>query len=216
MEKMQNILSQIGEWSSRNRYLVAIKNAFEKYMPLIIIGAIAVLWTNVIVNDQTGLGAVWQPIMNLSFLNPAFNAINFCTMGIIALGITFLVGYELSKSYKLSAIFCGFLAVVAWVSMLNTSTSVINLQNETITISGLFSNVLGTDGLFTGMVISIFTVELFRLLYKFEWLKIKLPEQVPEGVSRSFEYLIPAFIVLIITTLLSLSIQNVSGVYVNE
>ena len=54
MEKMQNLLSRIGEWNSRNRYLVAIKNAFEIYMPLIIIGAIAVLWTNVIVNDQTG------------------------------------------------------------------------------------------------------------------------------------------------------------------
>lgn len=216
MEKMQNLLSRIGEWSSRNRYLVAIKNAFEIYMPLIIIGAIAVLWTNVIVNDQTGLGAIWQPIMNLSFLNPAFNAINFCTMGIIALGITFLVGNELSKSYQLSSSFCGFLAVVAWVSMLNTSTSMINLQNETITISGLFSSVLGTDGLFTGMVVAVLTIELFRLFYKVDWLKIKLPEQVPEGVSRSFEYLLPAFIVLIITALLSLLIQKTTGVYINE
>lgn len=121
MEKMQDTLSKVGEWSANNKYLVAIKNAFEKYMPLIIIGAIAVLWTNVIVNDQTGLGALWKPIMNLSVLNPAFNAINFCTMGIIALGITFLVGYELAKNYKFSPSFCGFLSVVAWVSMLNTT-----------------------------------------------------------------------------------------------
>ena len=216
MEKMQDTLSKVGEWSASNKYLVAIKNAFEKYMPLIIIGAIAVLWTNVIVNDQTGLGALWKPIMNLSFLNPAFNAINFCTMGIIALGITFLVGYELAKNYKFSSSFCGFLSVVAWVSMLNTTQTIVNVEKETVSVSGLFSGVLGTDGLFTGMIIAIVTVELFRALYSIDWLKIKLPDQVPEGVARSFEYLLPAFVLLLITSMLSLVIQNVSGGYIND
>lgn len=216
MEKMQETLSKVGEWSADNKYLVAIKNAFEKYMPLIIIGAIAVLWTNVIVNDQTGLGALWKPIMNLSFLNPAFNAINFCTMGIIALGITFLVGYELAKNYKFSPSFCGFLSVVAWVSMLNTTQTIVNVEKETVSVSGLFSGVLGTDGLFTGMIIAIVTVELFRALYSIDWLKIKLPDQVPEGVARSFEYLLPAFVLLLITSMLSLVIQNVSGGYIND
>lgn len=216
MEKMQDTLSKVGEWSASNKYLVAIKNAFEKYMPLIIIGAIAVLWTNVIVNDQTGLGALWKPIMNLSFLNPAFNAINFCTMGIIALGITFLVGYELAKNYKFSPSFCGFLSVVAWVSMLNTTQTIVNVEKETVSVSGLFSGVLGTDGLFTGMIIAIVTVELFRALYSIDWLKIKLPDQVPEGVARSFEYLLPAFVLLLITSMLSLVIQNVSGGYIND
>lgn len=216
MDKMQEVLGKIGDWSANNKYLVAIKNAFEKYMPLVIIGAIAVLWSNVIVNDSTGLGALWKPIMSLSFLNPAFDAINFCTMGIIALGITFLVGYELAKNYNLSASFCGFLAVVAWVSMLNTSQSIINIDNEVVTISGLFNNVLGTDGLFTGMIIAIVAVELFRLLYKIDWLKIKLPDQVPVGVARSFEYLLPAFVVVLITSMLSLFIQNVSGLYISD
>ena len=216
MEKKQETLSKVGEWSASNKYLVAIKNAFEKYMPLIIIGAIAVLWTNVIVNDQTGLGALWKPIMNLSFLNPAFNAINFCTMGIIALGITFLVGYELAKNYKFSPSFCGFLSVVAWVSMLNTTQTIVNVEKETVSVSGLFSGVLGTDGLFTGMIIAIVTVELFRALYSIDWLKIKLPDQVPEGVARSFEYLLPAFVLLLITSMLSLVIQNVSGGYIND
>ena len=216
MEKMKDTLSKVGEWSASNKYLVAIKNAFEKYMPLIIIGAIAVLWTNVIVNDQTGLGALWKPIMNLSFLNPAFNAINFCTMGIIALGITFLVGYELAKNYKFSPSFCGFLSVVAWVSMLNTTQTIVNVEKETVSVSGLFSGVLGTDGLFTGMIIAIVTVELFRALYSIDWLKIKLPDQVPEGVARSFEYLLPAFVLLLITSMLSLVIQNVSGGYIND
>ena len=216
MEKMQDTLSKVGEWSANNKYLVAIKNAFEKYMPLIIIGAIAVLWTNVIVNDQTGLGALWKPIMNLSVLNPAFNAINFCTMGIIALGITFLVGYELAKNYKFSSSFCGFLSVVAWVSMLNTTQTIVNVEKETVSVSGLFSGVLGTDGLFTGMIIAIVTVELFRALYSIDWLKIKLPDQVPEGVARSFEYLLPAFVLLLITSMLSLVIQNVSGGYIND
>lgn len=66
IETFQNVLMKIGIFAGENKYLSSIKNAFQTFMPFIIIGAIGVLWSNVICNDQTGLGAIFPAVMNLS------------------------------------------------------------------------------------------------------------------------------------------------------
>ena len=53
---------------------------------------------------------------------------------------------------------------------------------------------LGTVGIFTGIIMAVIAVRLYRLCVKRNWV-IKMPEQVPEGVSRAFTALIPAFVV---------------------
>ncbi len=47
-------------------------------MPATISGAVGVLWTNVLVNDSTGLGALWSPIMVLKVLSNFFIAFAVC------------------------------------------------------------------------------------------------------------------------------------------
>lgn len=216
MEKFQDILAMFGTWASRNKYLSVIKNSFQSFMPFIIMAAVGTLWTGVLVNAKNGLGAIWPPIMALSFLNPAFSALNFCTQGIMALCITFFIGLEMAKVYDLEPKFCGFFSVAALVSVTNTA-KIIEGANGTVNVSGLFSNELGAAGLFTGMIVGIVALELFRLLYKVDALKIKLPPQVPGGIAKSFEYLIPGCIVLIITSLFSLGVQAATGgKYLND
>jgi hypothetical protein len=61
-------------------------------MPFTIIGAIGTLWTSVIVNSSTGLGALIPAVMGLEFLNPIFSALNFATIGCISLAICFAIG----------------------------------------------------------------------------------------------------------------------------
>ena len=58
METFQNVLMKIGIFAGENKYLSSIKNAFQTFMPFIIIGAVGVLWSNVICNDQTDLGTI--------------------------------------------------------------------------------------------------------------------------------------------------------------
>ena len=77
MDKMADVLGRAGAWCGQNKYLSAIKNAFQNFMPLTIAGAIGVLWCNVLVNDQTGLGLFFKPIMALDFLNPAFQLLYY-------------------------------------------------------------------------------------------------------------------------------------------
>lgn len=87
MDKMADVLGRVGAWCGQNKYLSAIKNTFQNFMPLTIAGAIGVLWCNVLVNADTGLGMFFKPIMILDFLNPAFQAINFCTISCITVGM---------------------------------------------------------------------------------------------------------------------------------
>ena len=101
MEKFQNTLAAFGAWANENKYLSVIKNAFQSFMPFIIMAAVGTLWTGVLVNAKNGLGAIWPTIMKLSFLNPAFSALNFCTQGIMALCITFFIGLEMARVYEL-------------------------------------------------------------------------------------------------------------------
>ena len=63
MDKMADVLGRAGAWCGQNKYLSAIKNAFQNFMPLTIAGAIGVLWCNVLVNDQTGLGLFFKPLL---------------------------------------------------------------------------------------------------------------------------------------------------------
>ena len=48
MDKFQDILMKVGVFAAENRYLSSIKNAFQTFVPFTIIGAIGVLWSNVI------------------------------------------------------------------------------------------------------------------------------------------------------------------------
>ena len=66
MDKMADVLGRAGAWCGQNKYLSAIKNAFQNFMPLTIAGAIGVLWCNVLVNEGTGLGMFFKPIMAFS------------------------------------------------------------------------------------------------------------------------------------------------------
>lgn len=210
-QKITDGLIKVGVKLSENKYLSAIKDAFVEFMPLTIIGSVAVLWSNVICNESTGLGAIWKPIMALSFLNPMFNAVNFATIGCIALIVAFFVGARLSRNYNFSETFGGALGVVAFISILNTTQT-----NGDSSVSGIFSDCLGSNGLFTGMLVSIIAVELFSKLYSVNALKIKMPDQVPPQIARSFEVMIPALITLIIIGVVSLVLNITTGLYLND
>lgn len=208
MANFQDKLIYVGAKLNENKYLGSIRDAFISLMPFTMIGSISLLWSNVLVNETSGLGAFFKPIMALSFLNPAFNALNFCTLGCISIYIAFFVGTNLGVKLNenLDKIFCGGLGVASFIVITDTA-KVVGEES----ISGIFSEALGTGGLFTAMIAAMIAVKLFAVLFEFDGLKIKLPEQVPPMIGRSFEYLIPTFLVILIMSLISLAVQGTTG-----
>lgn len=104
MDVFADKLGRIGAWAGQNKYLGAIKNAFQNFMPATIAGAMSVLWTNVLVNDTLvegnaqGLGGIFSPIMVLEPVNAVFSAIQFCTISCISVGIVMLVAQEIGEA----------------------------------------------------------------------------------------------------------------------
>ena len=216
MDKMADVLGRAGAWCGQNKYLSAIKNAFQNFMPLTIAGAIGVLWCNVLVNDQTGLGLFFKPIMALDFLNPAFQAVNFCTISCITVGITLGIAQEIgvwNMGAERAGYIPGLVGLAAWLSVTNTSHMVDGAKEA---FTGIAGNELGATGLFTGMIIGVLSVELFCFFEKQDALKIKMPEQVPPGVARAFEVLVPAILTLIITACIESAYYNITGLYLND
>ncbi len=216
MDKIADVLGRAGAWCGQNKYLSAIKNAFQNFMPLTIAGAIGVLWCNVIVNETTGLGIFFKPIMALDFLNPAFQAVNFCTISCITVGVTLGIAQEIgvwNMGAEKAGYIPGLVGLAAWLSVTNTSHVIEGAKDAFTGISG---NELGATGLFTGMIIGVLAVELFCFFEKQDALKIKMPDQVPPGVSRAFEVLVPATLTLIITACIGSACYNITGLYLND
>ena len=195
MDKMADVLGRAGAWCGQNKYLSAIKNAFQNFMPLTIAGAIGVLWCNVLVNESTGLGLFFKPIMALDFLNPAFQAVNFCTISCITVGITLGIAQEIgvwNMGAERAGYIPGLVGLAAWLSVTNTSHMVDGAKEA---FTGVAGNELGATGLFTGMIIGVLSVELFCFFEKQDALKIKMPDGVPPMIANTFTALIPAILV---------------------
>lgn len=134
-----------------------------------------------------------------------------CSMGILTLYFAMVFGYEYTKIYaeeeglNLSPMNGGILAVFAFFMTIPeltwTDGAMGVVTGETTikgwTVGGDSLARLSTSGLFTAIIMSVLAVQLYRLCVKRQWV-IKMPEAVPEGVSRSFTALIPAFVVAIV------------------
>lgn len=137
---------------------------------------------------------------------------NKCTMGILALYFCIVIGYEYTKTFNdeenlnlnplngaLLSVFAFFMTIpqlklsdgnITLVNEISDSTKIINGWN----IGGDGVSRLGTTGIFTAIIMAVVAVQIYRLCVKHN-LVIKMPEAVPEGVSRSFTVVIPTFFV---------------------
>ncbi|MED9810472.1 MAG: PTS transporter subunit EIIC [Longibaculum muris] len=247
MDTFADRLGRIGAWFGQNKYLGAIKNAFQNFMPATIAGAVGVLWTNVLVNDTVvqgnaqGLGGIFKPIMVLAPINTVFAAISFCTISCISVGVVMLVAQEIGEANGETGAFPAVLGFIAWGVVTPTAHAVTTLASSLTdsagnaiaigdvltkggvadlskvgTFTGFGADYLGATGLFTALIVGIVALEIYNAFRKMDSLKIKVPEQVPPGVSRAFEVLIPTFLTLVVVGLIGWLVQITSGQYVND
>lgn len=247
MDTFADRLGRIGAWFGQNKYLGAIKNAFQNFMPATIAGAVGVLWTNVLVNDNVvqgnaqGLGGIFKPIMVLAPINTVFAAISFCTISCISVGVVMLVAQEIGEANGETGAFPAVLGFIAWGVVTPTAHVVTNLASSLTdgtgnaiaigdvltksgvadlskvgTFTGFGADYLGATGLFTALIVGIVALEIYNAFRKMDSLKIKMPEQVPPGVARAFEVLIPTFLTLVVVGLIGWLVQVTTGQYVND
>lgn len=191
MGSFEKVMMPLASKLGSNRYLNVIRDAFMLSFPLTIFGSMFVVLANL-------------PFLDKFFSPEALNtfraAITPAMEGTLLIATLFVViglGYHLSKSYGVDALFGAALALAAFLILTPFSITV-----DGGTIAGVIPlERLGAKGMFVGMFTGIFATEIYRRVIQKGWV-IKMPEGVPPAVSKSFSALIPVFLTLTIFILM--------------
>lgn len=211
-DKLQNVLLSISAKVESNKYLGSIKEAFTMFVPFIIVGSFGSM-LNILVAGANGL-AKWVPW--LSKLSPAFTTINFVTISCMSLPIAFLIGYKLAEKEQVPQLESGLIGLLSYLAVCpNTISTVVEGLKDPVVSSGLRSGVIGAQGLFVSMIMSILAVKLFKVLTNIDAIKIKMPDSVPTGIARSFNILIPIFIIITVFSVAGCLFNAYTGNYIN-
>lgn len=199
METLQRVLLPVAEKLDRNRYLTAIKNGFFVAMPLLIIGSIFLLITQLPIPPylafmKSVLGENWMSI---------FLKVNSMAMDVMTFYVIFGMAKSLAGFYGIDEGAGQAASIFAFLIL----TPVVAVEGANYFPIGNF----GAAGLFVGMITAVLAVEIFRFIDARGW-KIKMPESVPGNVARSFEALIPILFVAIIFNFIRLGFEATSYV----
>lgn len=231
---MEDRLLQAAGWVSANKYLNAIRDAFSKYMPFVIVGSFGSLLNTLICSTTTGLAAI---VPAAAALSPAFTAINFCCLSFMTIPIVYLVAQGMGKQNGSDPLATGIVALAAYISMVPTTfsttvdlvaladalpdgvTLAAGLESAELTLSDLAAmanTIFGAQGLFVGMITAVLVANLFSSLCKIDAIKIKLPESVPAGIAASFNLIVPVAITIVITSVFGWGFGALVGMPINE
>lgn len=194
---------------STNRYLETLQQAFMVLMPYMIIGATATLVLNLpgLFGEGNGLGlpAVAQFLTGIiNPLKPGLFQMVFVTINLIALLIALLNGYFLGRYYERSdknvqPIAAAVVALIGFLGFIDFSALSTNFDWP--------AYILGSPSIFFAILISIFSVELYRILIN-KKITIKMPESVPPMIAIAFVSMIPVTIVVLVTSFLGRGIEG--------
>lgn len=207
MDKLENNLNKIlvpmAIKLNSQRHISAVRDAFITAFPLTMAASL-ILLINFTVLDPNGyiatllrLGDIFPNIAEVQQLfTPVVNGTN----NVIAIFIVFLIARNLTKEFKGDDIFAGITALGAFFIMYPPYLT----GDEGASLKTQF---LGAEGLFVAMIIGLLTGELFNKLTNIKRLEIKMPEQVPVNVAKSFSNLIPIILILVFYSVTSFLIS---------
>lgn len=133
------------------------------------------------------LGENWAVMLN----KPA--TASFDIMTILAVGG---IGYSLAKQFKVDAMQAAIISLVSFF-IVTPFTTLFTPEGSTevFEVGSLPLRWMGSSGLFLGMVVALVATRMFVALIRTGW-TIKMPDGVPHTVVKSFEALIPSFVIL--------------------
>lgn len=182
----------------------AMRDGFIVAMPFIIVGSFILIFAFPPFDKETQntFGRAW-----LDFAGNHFETIMLpfsMSMGIMAIFVSIGVAYSLAKSYQMDGITSGALSLMCFL-----------LVASPVKKGVLAATHLAGTGIFTAVMCAFFAVELYRLMKKYR-ITIRMPEQVPPAIARSFEVLMPVLAVFVTLYPLSIFIQAQYGMLIPD
>lgn len=189
----------------------AITAAGMAAVPFTIVGSMFLVFS--ILPQAFSFWPIVADIFAASFdkFTPLYMVANTATMGVLSLYFALAIGYELTKIYAeeeelnltplngaLLSLFAFIMTVPQIIFEKGAMSTVSSLEEGAVIVDGwaMGGGVtrFGTTGIFTAIIMAVAAVLLYRMCVKNNWV-IKMPNSVPEGVSRGFTALIPSFVI---------------------
>lgn len=186
----------------------AVMAAGMATIPFTIVGSMFLVF-NILPTTFTGLQGFFD---NTFFrFSDLYMVANTATLGILALYFNFVIGYELTKIEEeetglnvnplngaMLSTFAFFMTLPEFVFE-DGSIKLLRITSESENVingfrMGATINRLGTAGIFTAILMAVLATQLYFLCVRKNWV-VKMPDTVPQGVSRSFTALIPTFVI---------------------
>lgn len=191
---LERALTPMAKTIGENKYLVAIRDGFLLSTPLLIVGSVFLLIANFPLPQWDSwmsaiLGDNWSSMMSV----PADASFDVMTI-LAVVGIA----YSLAKQFKVDAIQASIISLVSFF-ILTPYTTFFTPENSTeiYNVTSIPLKWTGSSGLFLGMIIALVSTRLFVWVLDRGW-TIKMPDGVPPTVVKSFEALIPSFVIVTI------------------
>ena len=185
--------------------LIAIRDAFIQIFPLTFVGSIVVC-INVVLLSSTGFIGQFlvKLIPNLDDFQAVLAPVGNGTINLMAVFIVFLIARNMANQYKVDGLKAGLTALASFFVLYPPK------------VEGMLTDsYLGANGIFVAIIAGLLVGYGFSKLTKVDKLQIKMPEQVPPEVAKSFMVAIPSAILIILTSIVSYCISLIEPAGLN-
>ncbi len=187
-EKLLSIMQSVGQ----NIYLKSVMSGMMLVLPATIMSSVATLL-------KVFPFQPYQDFLVRYELVRFFDIpINF-TNNFLAVIVSFSVAYTLAKNLNVDSFMAGLLSMISFFILTPYNPGEIGPLGQSYLIP---SQWLGAMGLFTGILVAIVSTRIFTGITR-KGLIIKMPENVPDFISKSFSSLIPGIVILTTFTVIS-------------
>jgi len=199
MDKFKVRLQKIALSMQRNKYLSAISNGLAATLPVLMIGAFSTLLANLPIDS-------YKIFIADIGLKPFLALPAEMTTNIISIYAVFLIAFKLAESFEQDGMTVGIIALMSFF--------VITPFQLFDKVKAIPYSYLGAGGLFAAMFTALIVTKIYCVIVDHNWV-IKMPDTVPETITKTFNGLIPGFICIIVFTTVAglFSLTEFGGVH---
>lgn len=199
MGKLQKVVLPIGTFLSTEKHFASISAGLQTSVGISIIAAFVQIAKTVIGMFAEG-GVLANALgFSLSWAQTAQTVLSVpydMTMGLIAVVIAFSIAFNLAKYYKMNQLSAGVVAMLMFILVV-APVQTVTLADGTSTFTGLNSTWLGAPGIFTGILLSLASVEISYFAIKRNWV-VRMPDVVPQFLQDSFSNMVPLLLNVVV------------------
>lgn len=197
---IQEKLTPVANFFGTERHFASMQKGFMTAVAFILVSAVFMIIANPPVTaEMVSQGGVWSVFSSwLDFASAYKTTILIpynMTMGMLSVIVAFAISYNLAGTYQMSQLNAGLTSVVLFF-IAAAPVTYYQLADGS-TLSAINATYLGSQGLFTAIIVALLSVEITRFFLSHH-IAINLGDDVPPFLSETFSSLIPMLVNVVV------------------